>query len=189
MVPDTTVVYDRHDMLAVVNAYGRRAVGKVVCKLDRANAGQGILLFNSIEEVYTSSVLETLRFPFVVQPFVQECRDVRVVMLGGLVDAYIRHNPDNFRHNLHCGGSSSPCELAADQMQLCREVMDRGGFPYAHVDLLQNPSGKTWLSEINLRGGLRGSKFSQQDYLGAIEQIHADILGGLLETGGNSEVR
>ncbi|MCL7488018.1 MAG: hypothetical protein M8357_07590 [Desulfobulbaceae bacterium] len=184
MVPGTAVVYDRHDILALVNDYGQRGVGKVVCKLDRANAGQGILLFNSVEEVYTCGVLETLRFPFVVQPFVQNGRDVRVVLLGERVDAYARHNSDNFRHNLHCGGDSSPYEPAADQMQLCREAMSRGGFPYAHIDLLLDPDGNTWLSEINLRGGMRGSTMSQQDYLEAVEQVHGDIVAGLLAGAG-----
>lgn len=181
MVPGTAAVYNRHDALALISEYGRRGVGRVVCKLDRANGGQGILLLNSIEEVYSNAVLGMLRFPFVVQPFIAGCEDVRVVMLGSLVEAYSRHNPHNFRQNLHCGGSSSAYALAEAQIALCREVMDRGGFPYAHVDLLLDPDGSTWLSEINLRGGLRGATLSQQDYLHAIEEIHAGILAGISE--------
>jgi len=176
MVPGTAAVYDRHDMLAMVGEYSRKQYGRVVCKLDRANGGQGILLFHSIEEVYSSAVLGTLRYPFVVQPFVAGCRDVRSVILGKTVDAYTRQNPDNFRHNLHCGGRSAPYELSREQLDWCRGIMGKAGFPYAHLDLLLDPAGNTWLSEINLRGGLRGSSLSQQNYLDAVAAIHADMV-------------
>ncbi len=184
MVPGTSTVYNRHDILSLVSEYSRKQIRRVVCKLDRANGGQGILLFGSMEEVYTSAVLETLRYPFVVQPFIEGCRDIRAVILGEKTDTYTRHNPDNFRHNLHCGGSSSSFELSAAQGDLCREIMDRAGFPYACVDLLSDPAGNTWLSEINLRGGLRGSSLTQQDYLAAIEKIHAERVSSLLEGSG-----
>ncbi len=185
MVPGTVVIYNLHDILTQVSEYGRHGVGQVVCKLDRANGGQGILLFSSVEEVYTNAALGVLQYPFVVQPLIENCRDVRAVVLGEHVNAYTRHNPDNFRHNLHCGGSSSPYELTSEQLQLCRNVMNRASFPYACVDLLLDSSGKTWLSEINLRGGLRGSVFSQQDYLDSVEHIHSEMLSGFMKrTGG-----
>ena len=181
MVSGTVAVYDQHDILALVSEYGRQGIGKVVCKLDRANGGQGILLFSSVEEVYSNAVLGVLPYPFVIQPFIEDCQDVRAVMLNELNEAYTRNNPDNFRHNLQCGGNSSPYDLNADQITLCRNVMERAGFPYAHVDLLLDPAGNTWLSEINLRGGLKGATLTQQDYLDAVEKIHADMLASLLD--------
>ncbi len=181
MVAGTTAIYNQHDILTLVSEYGRQGVGQVVCKLDRANGGQGILLFSSVEEVYSNAVLGVLQYPFVIQPLIEECCDVRAVMLGELVNAYTRHNPNNFRHNLHCGGSSSPYELTSEQMQLCRKVMERASFPYACVDLLLDSTGNTWLSEINLRGGLKGSTLSQQNYLDAVEQIHSEMLSGFMD--------
>jgi len=176
MVPGTVAIYNQHDILTTVSEYGRQKIGQVVCKLDRANGGQGILLFSSVEEVYNNAVLGVLKYPFVIQPLIQDCRDVRAVLLGKLVNAYTRHNPNNFRHNLHCGGKSSSYDLTDEQLHLCRKMMDRASFPYAHVDLLLDPNGNTWLSEINLRGGLRGSTLSQQDYLDAIEKMNAEML-------------
>ncbi len=178
MLPRTAPVYDLHDMMRLVGLYTRAVDGPVVCKLDRANGGTGILRFASIEDVYSQAVLGTLPFPFVVQPFAHHCRDIRIVLLGGIVEAYERHNPDNFRHNLHCGGRSSSVEPSAGQLELCRQVMARAGFPYAFVDLLIDDRGRNWLSEINLRGGLRGARLSQQDYLQAVEEIHRQILAG-----------
>jgi ribosomal protein S6--L-glutamate ligase len=176
MVPATRPVYDMHDLMQLVTEYGRDGVGRVVCKLDRANGGMGILLFASVEEVYTQTVLGSLCFPFVVQPFVDQARDIRVVLLGDHLEAYQRHNPHNFRHNLHCGGAGTPWHLDSTHLDLCRQVMARGEFPYAHIDLLLTPSGECWLNEINLRGGLRGAQISQRDYLAAVERVHVRLL-------------
>ena len=176
MVPGTRAVYSMNDMIEVVTEYGREKVGKVVCKLDRANGGMGILRFSSIEDVYSQAALGSLAFPFVVQPFVAGSSDVRVVVLGEYMEAYTRRNPHNFRHNLHCGGESAPCELESAQVDLCREVMARARFPYAHMDLLITSEGRTWVNEINLRGGLRGAVISQKEYLEAVDRIHEDLL-------------
>jgi glutathione synthase/RimK-type ligase-like ATP-grasp enzyme len=177
MIPGTEAVYSMHDMMRIVSAYGRNNFGKVVCKLDRANGGLGILLYSSIEDVYSQAVLGTLRFPFVVQPYIDGCRDVRGVFLGEYTEAYTRFNPDNFRHNMHCGGHSAPWKMQEDQVHLCREVMARADFPYACIDLLITPAGETWVNEINLRGGLRGARISQSDYLLAVDKIHSALLG------------
>lgn len=176
MIPGTKAVYSMHDMLRIVSDYGRNEIGRVVCKLDRANGGLGVLLYPTIEDVYSQAVLGSLRFPFVVQPYVEGGLDVRVVILGEYFEAYTRHNPDNFRHNLHCGGKSSPWELDDAVLLLCREIMARAEFPYACIDLLISPAGQAWLNEINLRGGLRGAKISQDDYLQAVDKIHSTLL-------------
>ncbi len=184
MVPHTAPVYDQHDMMRLVSLYTREVAGPVVCKLDRANGGSGVLRFASIEDVYSQAALGVLRYPFVVQPFVRDCRDIRIVLLGELVDAYERRNPDNFRHNLHCGGRSMPFAPSTAQLRLCRQAMERGGFPYAFVDILESEEG-CWLSEINLRGGLRGARLSQQDYLGAVEEIHQELVASHGATSGS----
>ncbi len=178
MGPGTCVIHDRHDMQRCVGSFDARQA--VVCKLDRANGGTGILRFASIEDVYTQTMLGSLRYPFVLQPFYSGCRDVRVVMLGELIDAYERHNEDNFRHNLHFGGTAKPWSLSRAQQELCVRIMKRAGFPYAHLDFLVSPAGAFWLSEINLRGGLRGAGISQSDYLEQVENIHARMLDALL---------
>ncbi len=183
MVPHTRPVYDLHDMMRLVSLYTRETVGPVVCKLDRANGGTGILRFASIEDVYSQAALGVLPFPFVVQPFVRDCRDIRVVILGETMDAYERRNPDNFRHNLHWGGRSRSLTPSRDQLRICRRAMERAGFPYAFVDLMESGSGETWLSEINLRGGLRGARLNQQQYLRAVEEIHQKLLADRIAPG------
>ena len=171
MARETRVVYSMNDMLEVVTAYGRAGIGSVVCKLDRANGGIGILKFASVEDVFSQAALKSLAFPFVLQPYMAGCKDVRVVFLGEIVEAYQRFNPDNFRHNLHCGGSSSPWTLTHEQRDFCKRVMRRAEFLYAHVDLLLLADGTHCLSEINLRGGLRGAAINQQDYNEQVRRI------------------
>ena len=101
MLPHTHAIHDQHDIMAAVNLYDQHGISRVVTKLDRKNAGMGIYLWQSIEDVYTQASLGVLPFPFVVQPFLAESRDVRVVILGDYGEAYSRHNPYNFRNNLH----------------------------------------------------------------------------------------
>ena len=180
MVDGTQAIYSMNDMVEAVTDFGRMGAEQVVCKLDRANAGLGILRFSSIEDVYTQVVLKSLAFPFIIQPFMADCQDVRVVILGDTVEAYRRYNPHNFRHNLHCGGESLPWDLTAEQLDFCLQVMERADFPHAHVDLLMEPGGAVCLSEINLRGGLRGAKMNQQDYLHKVAEIQAEVLEKML---------
>lgn len=175
MIPGTSPVYSAHDMTALVSTFCRRQVREVVVKLDRANGGQGVMKFNSIEDVNTHQRLGTLATPFVVQPFVAGCKDVRVVALGDRIEAYRRCNPYNFRQNLACGGKRLAYTLNEEQHTVCRAVMDRAEFPYACLDLMVSPQGTTWLSEINLRGGLQGAQLSQKQYLEQVEKIHVQL--------------
>ncbi|NTV13667.1 MAG: hypothetical protein HGA96_07035 [Desulfobulbaceae bacterium] len=172
MLPETQAVHDLHGLMQLLPRYHRQGITRVVTKRDRANAGLGINLWGSLEEVFNQASLGALPFPFVVQPFYENCRDIRVVMLGDYREAYWRDNPDNFRNNLHFGGQSTPVELSAAQLALCRRVMSRGAFPYAHLDLMVTANQQSYLAEINLRGGIRGAAIAASDYRQRIETIH-----------------
>ena len=87
-----------------------------------------------------------------------------MIILDDHLEAYERSNPYNFRNNLHCGGKSAPYSLPDQQIQFCRKVMQRGAFPYAHLDLMLTQDGDHHLMEINLRGGLKGARISGKEY-------------------------
>ncbi len=176
MLPHTVAIHDLHDLLEAVTSYNRHNIGRVVSKHDRSNGGMGILLWNSAEEVYSRACCNSLPLPFVLQPFLEECCDMRLVILGDYQEAYWRRNPHNFRNNLHCGGESQPCSPSAEQLALCQQVMARGRFPYAHIDLLVNGNGTSYLGEINLRGGIRGAAITPRDYRSRIEAIHRRLV-------------
>ncbi|MBU0484615.1 MAG: hypothetical protein KKB30_08895 [Proteobacteria bacterium] len=172
MLPHTRAIHDIHDMLAAMNHYQQAKISQVITKRDRSNAGMGINLWNSTEEVFNQASLGSMPFPFVMQPFHPNCRDIRIIVLGSYVEAYWRCNPDNFRNNLHFGGNSSPCQLTKEQWDLCQKVMARGKFPYAHIDLIVTEDGSSFLAEINLRGGIRGAKIKPDEYRQRLNDLH-----------------
>jgi len=173
MVPDTTAVHDLHDLMAIMLQYQRRGHTKIVTKKDRTNAGMGINLWSSLEDVFNQASLTPFPFPCVIQPFLEGCHDIRVIMVGDYLEAYQRKNPDNFRNNLHFGGSSEPFNLSDEQLDLCRSVMARGKFPYAHIDLMVTEKDQAYLAEINLRGGIRGARISPGEYQQKINEVHS----------------
>ena len=180
MLPLTCTIHSLHDLITAITDYHKNGITAVVTKLDRRNAGMGVHLWQSIEEVFTHASLGNLPFPFVLQPFEPDCRDIRVVYLGDYREAYWRHNPYSFRNNLHHGGESKACSLSDEQLALCSRVMERGRFPYAHLDLLITREGKTYLGEINLRGGIRGARITPAEYQAKVETIHGQLLEKLL---------
>ena len=176
MPPLSLAIFDHHELLSAVNLYGREGVNHVVTKDDRKNGGLGIHKWSSVEDVFNQASLGALSYPFVLQPFFPGASDIRVILLGSYQESYKRQNPDNFRNNLHCGGESSAVTLDSAQQQLCEDVMARGSFPYAHIDLITTDDGCSYLGEINLRGGLRGAQIKGSEYQELIKQIHHDLL-------------
>jgi ribosomal protein S6--L-glutamate ligase len=172
--PRTLAIHDNHQLLEALAQF--QQIEKVITKQDRKNAGMGIHLWSSVEDVYTHATLGNLPYPFVLQPFYAAAKDIRVILLGDYVEAYWRVNTANFRNNLHCGGKSIPCALAEKQEAICRAVMARGMFPYAHVDLMVTETLDTFLLEINLRGGIRGAKLQAEEYSKRVKAVHQTLL-------------
>ncbi len=181
MLPETRVIRDRHDLIKAINDYGAKGIRKVVTKQNRFNCGLGIHLWESIENLYNQACFGNFPYPFVLQPFLPEAADVRVVFLGEYVEAYIRKNPFNFRNNLFFGGEAKPYNLTQEEFLLCQKIMERGQFPYAHLDLMLTEDGTCYLSEINLRGGLKGARIKQEEYLERLEALQQKALRAFLE--------
>ncbi|MBW2107698.1 MAG: hypothetical protein JRI36_03395 [Deltaproteobacteria bacterium] len=172
MIPHTLVINRRADLMAAVNTYAQQGIGAVVTKEDHLHCGFGIHRWDGIEAVYNQASFHPAQYPFVVQPFLTDYVDVRVIIAGDYHEAYTRENPYNFRMNLAAGGIGKPFAINHTQLALCRTVMERGKFPYAHLDLLVVPDGRTYLSEISLNGGLKGARISRVD----LDALKADLL-------------
>lgn len=180
MLPGTTPIYNSHALLQACTIYRQHNYNQVVLKCDRKNAGLGIHIFSNIEELYNHATTKGFEFPFVIQPFIKENMDIRVIILGDHKEAYERTNSHNFRKNLHCGGKSSRYQLTDEQLRFCINVMNRGKFDYGHLDLMLTDQGHCYLTEINLRGGLKGAQISGRDYKKKQEEIHERLLKELL---------
>ncbi len=180
MAPHTIPIYDLHGLLETICNYQQEKIGKVVLKHDRKNGGLGIHLFRDIEDIYTQAANNNIAFPFVLQPYIANATDIRVIVVGDYIEAYNRSNPNNFRNNLHWGGKSSRWQLSEKQLSICSEVMCRGSFPYAHIDLLSTGNKISYLTEINLNGGIRGALVSPQELKKRKEGVEEKLLKDFL---------
>jgi ribosomal protein S6--L-glutamate ligase len=162
MLPLTRVIRRRVELMAAIGVYRKEGVGPVVTKQDRLHCGHGLRYWENIELLYSLAAFDASAYPMVLQPFVPRFIDVRVLVVGDYVEAYSRHNPDNFRMNIAAGGRSRPFELSAEQHRLCREIMTRARFPYAHLDLQVIDAGRCYLSELALEGGIKGAQIDRQ---------------------------
>jgi ribosomal protein S6--L-glutamate ligase len=183
MVPGTAVVYGISDLAAHLPA--PLLQGKVVCKADKAHLGLGVSLWPNLEALVSLAGVHRLPYPLVIQPYLPEARDIRVIVAGEYAEAYERLNLHSFRKNLFQGGFSRPLELAAAHLDFCREVMARGRFPYAVMDLLLSSDGDIFISEISLKGGLKGSQIGQAGFrekVGRLEEEFAAAWANSLKT-------
>ena len=163
MLPHTFVITRRVDLIDIINKYNRLGIASVITKEDHLHCGYGIRKWDTIETVYSFMALSESSYPFVIQPFLENFTDVRVIIAGDYVEAYVRHNPNNFRMNVSMGGKIYPYEVDKDMEEFCHVAMEQGKFPYAHMDLQLTDDGKYYLSEIALNGGLKGASISRKE--------------------------
>jgi len=184
MLPLTRVVARRVDLIEAVGVYNRRGVGPVVTKQDRLHCGHGIRRWDHVEAVYSCLGLSEASYPMVLQPYVEDFTDVRVIIVGDYLEAYGRHNPFNFRANLSTGGQRRDCRLTDAQQSFCREAMARGQFPYAHLDLMGLDDGSCYLSEIALSGGTRGAAIGRRE----LDERKKAVLESLAAAGADADI-
>ncbi|MBT8372851.1 MAG: hypothetical protein KJO34_17950 [Deltaproteobacteria bacterium] len=163
MISQTTVILRRLDLIDAISRYGKKGIVAVVTKQDHMHCGHGVRRWDTMETLYNHMGFLESTYPFVLQPYVENFSDVRVLMVGDYVESYSRQNAYNFRSNLAAGGKSRPFSLKTDCKQFCREVMKRGKFPYAHIDLLIMDNGEYFLSEIALNGGIKGARINREE--------------------------
>jgi ribosomal protein S6--L-glutamate ligase len=163
MLPHTRVIARRRDLMDAIQDYNRLRIGPVITKENHMHCGHGVRKWDNIETLYNLTAFSGAAFPFVLQPFLPTCIDVRVIIAGDYTEAYVRHNTDDFRMNISAGGKSVAYELNPEMEQFCRSVMVRGHFAYAHLDVLISENGKFYLSEIALNGGIKGAVINRKD--------------------------
>ncbi len=172
MIPGTFVAHGITDLAAHLG--DASFSGPVVSKRERAHLGLGVSLWPSLEALHSLASLQPLPFPLVVQPFLAEARDFRVLVVGEYTEAYERLNPQGFRKNLFQGGSFRAAHLTPELHDFCRQVMARGKFPYAVLDVLLSPQGDSYLSEINFHAGLKGSRLGQAEFRRRVQALLED---------------
>ncbi|OEU59868.1 MAG: hypothetical protein BBJ57_04270 [Desulfobacterales bacterium PC51MH44] len=178
MLPHTVVITRRMDLIETINRYNKFGITSVVTKEDHLHCGHGVRKWDTIETLYSFMALSEFSYPFVLQPFLENFTDVRVIIVGNYVEAYARYNPNNFRMNISSGGKSYAYTLDKDKQKFCRGAMERGKFPFAHIDLQLTDDGKCYLSEIALNGGTKGASISREE----LDQKKQNLLESLATT-------
>ena len=163
MLPHTQVVARRSELIKALNHFHCHDIAAAVTKQEHKHCGHGVRHWESLETLYNMMAFDPGSYPFVLQPFLEALIDVRVIIAGDYVEAYTRFNAHNFRKNLAAGGKVSIYALDDEKEQFCRAAMQRGKFPYAHMDLQITDSGAYYLGEIALNGGVKGAQISRSE--------------------------
>ncbi|MYA96728.1 MAG: RimK family alpha-L-glutamate ligase [Nitrospinae bacterium] len=156
-VPKTAFAPDPAYLRAALEGVGG---APVVMKLPRGTQGKGVMRARDAQEAQAiSEVMWSLQRDAIVQEYVEEARrgDLRVIVIGSEVAAAVRRraSSDDFRTNLHRGGSvkkTTPTKraagLAVSAAKLC-------GLEISGVDLLETKRGPLVL-EVNAAPGFEG---------------------------------
>ena len=156
-IPATTFVRDRKDVLAAIERVGG---APVVIKLLEGTQGIGVILApnNKVAE----AVIETLQSTkqnVLIQRFVAEShgRDIRALVVGDRVVAAMRRRArgDEFRSNLHRGGTTEIVELDEEFQRAAVQSAQIMGLRVAGVDMLESHDGPL-VMEVNSSPGLEG---------------------------------
>jgi len=162
MLPHTYVITKRTELIATINIYNKNSIGSVVTKEEHMHCGHGVKKWDTIETLYSFMSQSESSYPFVVQPFIENFTDIRVITVGDYTEAYTRYNPDNFRMNIAAGGKSHPHMLKKEEKDFCYDILKRSRFPFAHIDLMITQNGSHYLTEISLNGGIKGASVSRK---------------------------
>ncbi|KRB76271.1 alpha-L-glutamate ligase [Nocardioides sp. Root190] len=169
-MPATTFVRDRADVIPAIERVGG---APVVIKLLEGTQGIGVILAPDIK--VAEAIIETLQSTkqqVLIQRFVAESRgrDIRALVVGDRVVAAMRRvaQGDEFRSNVHRGGSVERVDLDPEAEQIAVRAAQIMGLKVAGVDMLEADSGPL-VMEVNSSPGLEGiEQATKLDVAGAI---------------------
>jgi ribosomal protein S6--L-glutamate ligase len=179
-IPETAFV---HDLKQVVPTIRNMEGPPIVIKLLQGTQGTGVILAETMNTA--SSVVEALQGAaqqnVLLQRFVKESkgRDVRAFVVGNRVVAAMRRTAqgDEFRSNVHKGGSVAAVALDKDFESVALHAAQIMGLRVAGVDMLESADGPV-VMEVNSSPGLEGiERATGVDVAGAIiDQIEEEVL-------------
>ncbi|WES65870.1 RimK family alpha-L-glutamate ligase [Microbacter sp. GSS18] len=169
-MPATAFVRNRADVRPAIERVGG---APVVIKLLEGTQGIGVILAPEVK--VAEAIIETLQSTkqnVLIQRFVQESRgrDIRALVVGDRVVAAMRRSAsgDEFRSNVHRGGTVEPVELTAEYEQAAVRSAQIMGLKVAGVDMLVGNDGPL-VMEVNSSPGLEGIETATRlDVAGAI---------------------
>ncbi len=132
----------------------------VVIKLLEGTQGIGVVLAETMSSA--KSVIEAFRganVNILVQEFIKEAggTDIRALVVGGKVIAAMKRTgaPDDFRSNLHRGGSAQIIKITPEERSTAVRAAKHMGLNVCGVDMLRSNHGPV-IMEVNSSPGLEG---------------------------------
>lgn len=156
-IPVTEFVKQRDGIMSAIDRVGDPPV---IIKLLEGTQGIGVILAES--KKMAEAIVETLQSTkqqVLIQKFVKESKgkDIRAFVVGGKVIAAMRRSAsgDEFRSNVHRGGSIEPLKLTEEFETTAVHAAQILGLKVAGVDMLESNEGPI-LMEVNSSPGLEG---------------------------------
>lgn len=156
-IPKTAFVKSGDDILPVIEALGG---APLILKVLEGTQGIGVMLADTRR--VAQAIVETLdsvNQDVILQQFVGESRgrDVRAFVVGGRVVAAMRRTAtgDEFRSNVHRGGTTESVKLDAAYEDAALRAARILGLHVAGVDMLESQAGPL-VMEVNSSPGLEG---------------------------------
>jgi ribosomal protein S6--L-glutamate ligase len=169
-MPPTAFVRNRADVRPAIERVGG---APVVIKLLEGTQGIGVILAPQVK--VAEAIIETLHSTkqnVLIQKFISESRgrDIRALVVGDRVVAAMRRSAagDEFRSNVHRGGSVEAVELDPVYERAAVRSAQIMGLRVAGVDMLEGDDGPL-VMEVNSSPGLQGIETATKlDVAGAI---------------------
>lgn len=157
-VPDTMVFFKDSDSQTLIRRFGY----PFVVKPDSGFGGIGVELIHNEQELKDYFATLSYGQAYVAQEYIaaSKGRDIRVVVLHGrYYYSMERHasNPDEFRSNVHVGGTTQEKILTAEEKAFCEKVASLFDLPIIGLDLMIG-DGEYVLAEVNAFPGMPGGK-------------------------------
>uniref|UniRef100_UPI0025F58542 RimK family alpha-L-glutamate ligase n=1 Tax=uncultured Micrococcus sp. TaxID=114051 RepID=UPI0025F58542 len=177
--PATVFVRNRGEVSTAIDMVGG---APVVIKLLEGTQGIGVILAPT--KKVAEAIIETLHGTnqqVLIQRFVEESKgkDVRALVVGDRVVAAMRRRAqgDEFRSNVHRGGTVEEVTLSEEYAETAVRAARIMGLHVAGVDMLEGENGPL-VMEVNSSPGLEGiERATGLDVAGAIVDYIADQAG------------
>lgn len=188
-LPVTTFAHDPKQTEEVLKVAGD---APIVIKLLEGTQGIGVVLADTNRSA--KSVIEAFRganVNIMVQEFIKEAggTDIRALVVGGKVIAAMQRTgaPEEFRSNLHRGGSAQRIKITAEERSTAVRAAKTLGLNVCGVDMLRSNHGPV-VMEVNSSPGLEGvEKATNIDIAGKIiEFVETHAKPGQTRTRGRS---
>jgi ribosomal protein S6--L-glutamate ligase len=132
----------------------------VILKLLEGTHGTGVIKADSVSSAKSAvEAFSGIKKDLIVQEFIQEAngKDIRAFVVDGEVVGAMERTgqADEFRSNLHKGGTAKPIEIDKKITSAALEVTKLMGLTVAGVDLLLSSRGPLVI-EVNSSPGLQG---------------------------------